>query len=336
MPKISVCMHTASNDNFLSEQGINSAVQMYVDCLNNQTFKDFEFILIDANYKYNKDAFKNIKTNFIFKHVPIHFDHLYWRNQNLVFISSAKNTGILYADGELLVTVDDAEIFPDFLLEKYWKYYSEKNIFMCAAHKRLKNIANESGRILFPINGETYINDSRLDGRVYLPMPTSWTYAGTSYSLKMALELNGFNEKMDGCKSLEDCEFGIRIGNNGGTFMYDPNAYFYILDHINNAEKPNYDTEMEQGFNPGTNNIGTVIVKENYGFCMVAQAMKIIKANISPVSINELHIINEATKKYRKFEINLADKDTQIWLNTPNFDLVKQRAELRSSLDWKW
>jgi hypothetical protein len=64
--------------------------------------------------------------------------------------------------------------------------------------------------------------------------------------------------------------------------------------------------------------------------------MKTIKANIAPVSINELNIINEATKKYRKFEINLADKDTQIWLNTPNFDLVKQRDELRSSLDWKW
>lgn len=333
-PKISVCMHTASRDNFLKGIGVNSALDMYIYFMNKQSFKDFEFILIDGHYEENRDEFSKIKTDFIFKHVPIHDDHRYWYDMGVVHISSIKNTGILYADGELLVTVDDAEIFPSNILEGYWNYYKNKGLYLCAAHKRVKVSANLLDIDGFNLNGEIYVNDSRWreDCSIVVPMPSTWTYAGTSYSLEDALKLNGFNEKMDGCKSLEDVEFGMRLEVLGRTFAYDTSLFIVIPDHSNSSH--HYDKTSLEDY--GVEEIKNVVCKENYGFCLMAITNKVFEANKRPLSFDELVIINDATKKFQKFSLDLHNKDTKIWLDTPNFNLTEQREELRSSDLWKW
>ena len=64
-----------------------------------------------------------------------------------------------------------------------------------------------------------------------IPKNGTWTYAGTSFSLEDALIMNGFNEKMDGCKSLEDCEFGSRLQMLERSFVSDKEGIVYIVDH---------------------------------------------------------------------------------------------------------
>jgi hypothetical protein len=323
-PKISLIIHTASADNMLQkEHNIDSMFQMYIDCLEQQTFKDFEFILVDGKYDENKESFKNIKTSFVVKHVPIHDNHRYWFDKNLVHISSIKNTGLLYADGELCISVDDAELFHDKLLDMYWYYY-QSGFLMNSLFKRFKTISvNALKRVNMPILGEEYNNDPRfnyLKNENLIHSHGDLLYAGTSFTLNSAIKLNGFNEKMDGCKSLEDVEFGIRLQLLGHKFVMDRRGFVYIIDH--SAEY--------------SNKIENIITKENYGFIQMLYAGSSIIANKVNLTKNELDIINQATIKYRKKEINYNSEDTTYWLNTPNFNLEKEREELRSSSDWRW
>lgn len=109
--KISLMIHTASHDAFLNNQGIKSYFTSLLKNLSRQTLKEFELIYIDTFYDNNKDFFNSLNSGlpFILKHVPIHEKHRYWYDKGYVYISAAKNTGLLYADGELVITCDDAE-----------------------------------------------------------------------------------------------------------------------------------------------------------------------------------------------------------------------------------
>lgn len=335
--KITVMLHTASPDNFLSHQGIESAIQMYVDCLEAQTFKDFEFVFVDSFYETNKEKVEQIDTTFQLKHVPIHKDHRYWYDQNLVYISSAKNTGILYTDGELIVSFDDAELFPETLLQAYWNYY-QSGLFMHALHKRLKSVNTENGRVKIPIGGEVYVNDSRYSKNFIETKHQmgNWLYAGTSYSLEAALRLNGFNEKMDGCKSLEDCEFGTRMAIAGYRFVCHKEKCLFILDHVNASRKPSFDGQPSEELNPGSDQVKTIVVKENYGFIKAAIKRRNFRANTERIPQNDLRVIEEATRHYQNFSINYNKPEVKAWLDTPNFDLRKQREKLRDSSEWRW
>ncbi|RDJ35494.1 MAG: glycosyltransferase family 2 protein [Crenarchaeota archaeon] len=346
MPKISLMIHTASFDDFLKNQGINSYFESLIDNLERQTFKDFEFIYIDTFYEDNKDRFASYPSSFCVKHVPVHPNHRYWYDLGYVYISAAKNTGILYADGELLVTCDDAEFFPDNLLEKYWKYY-EIGHLLHAHHKRMTRINTHDGKLTFPIEGDIYVNDHRFNhvknGGYYPHKHGTWLFAGTSFPLAEALLLNGFNERMDGCKSLEDCEFGTRLALTGLKFLLDHDGYIYILDHQSYGNEtatfgPDGPATSPKPHETKKKDIKNLIAIENHGFCCCANELREIKANAKPLTEKHWEIIQRETLKYRNFD-PLAPENKEnldIWTKTPTFDLKKERKALRNSPDWKW
>lgn len=341
--KISLMIHTASSDNFLINQGIPSYFKALIENLNRQTFKDFELIYIDTYFESNKSSFSSMPSSFKIKHVPIHHNHRYWFDLGYCYISAAKNTGILYADGELLITCDDAEFFPDNLLEKYW-CYKECGYLMHSLHKRMKSIDLIDGKIKYPINGDIYINDHRFNAAkeskgVKYHKAGSWTFAGTSFRLKDALILNGFNEKMDGCKSLEDCDFGGRLALLGNQFAMDVDGFLYILDHKSyGATTTGQDGQVTVAEEIINKKIDNFIAVENYGMLRCAEELFDIEANKKPINDKQLAIIKRETIKYRNFD-PLAPENKEkfdIWIKTPNFSLKQERIELRKSKDWKW
>jgi len=349
--RISFIIHTASCDNFLENQGISSYFLAVVENLKRQTLKEFEFIYVDTFYEDNKEKFGSIipRLPFIVKHVPIHENHRYWYDKGYVYISAAKNTGILYADGELVISCDDAEFFPDDLLQIYWNHYKSGHC-MLGMHKRMKNIKASNGMIDFPISGEIYINDHRLKNLsqdVYKHRNGSWAFAGTSFGLKDALILNGYNEKMDGCKSLEDCDFGDRLIQLGVNFVLDKNGFFYILDHTSYTEykeKTNWEVGEDcqnqncQDVTKMKKKIDNLIAIENYGMLLCGRELYEMRANSNPIADKHLEIIRRETLKYRKFDI-LDESNREklnIWLGTPNFDLKQEREQLRKSKEWRW
>jgi len=349
--RISFIIHTASCDNFLENQGINSYFFSVVENLKRQTLKEFEFIYVDTFYEDNKEKFSNIIPTlpFIIKHVPIHPNHRYWYDKGYVYISAAKNTGILYADGELLISCDDAEFFPDDLLQRYWNHYKNGH-FMLGMHKRLENIKTSNGMIDFPISGKTYINDHRLKNLsqpVYNHRNGSWAFAGTSFSLKDALIINGYNEKMDGCKSLEDCDFGDRLVQLGVNFTLDENGFFYILDHTSYTdykEKTNWEVGEDcqkqncQDVTKMKKKIDNFIAIENYGMLICGRELYEMRANSNKIGDKHLEIIKRETLKYRNFDIFSESnrEKLNVWLGTPNFDLKQERDQLRNNKEWRW
>ena len=336
--RISLMIHTASADWFLKNQGIDSYFTALLDCLGQQTFQSFELVYVDANHEINREKFAELVRRYPFtvKHVPVHHEHRYWFDKGFCFIAAAKNTGILYADGELLVTCDDAEFFPTNMLQRYWDHYRDGR-YMHALHKRLRSIVTDNGLIRYPISGDEYVNDHRWkrlgsDG-LFHHRHGSLCFAGTSFSLGDALVLNGFNERMDGCKSLEDCDFGNRLRILGRSFVMDRNdGYLHILDHSSYGEIETTVADGQETALPpvALKKIGNYIAVENHGMLRCAIELQDYVANKHPLTPQHLEIIQRDTIYYRKFDPLAADLAEQfaVWRATPTFDLRKQREEI--------
>lgn len=348
--KISVIIHTASPDSFLTVQGITSYFAAVVRCLSWQTFTDIELVYVDAYHEENRESFSRVQAPFQIKHVPVHADHRYWYDLGYTYISAAKNTGILYAGAELLVFFDDAEFFPEHLLASYWHHH-EHGQFMHALHKRMRTIDTAAGYPLKPIAGDVYMNDHRWKNvrntGIYRHQHGSIVFAGTSVSLDAALEINGFNERMDGCKSLEDCDFGSRLVMSGKRFALDFNGYLYILDHPSYADV-SCAWEVPAGYTDDIQatklaptvkrKIENFIAVENYGVLRASEILFDTVANTGTLDTRSWDIIRQETLKYRGFDV-LAEENREkleIWKGTPTFDLRAQRTALRASADWRW
>lgn len=330
-PKISITVRTASKDDFLACQGITSAFESLLWCLEHQTFWDFEFIYVDTYYEQNRERFAAVRTSLPVKHVPVHQDHRYWYDQGWAYMTAATNTALLYADGELFISIDDAEFFDSDLLMRYWKYY-QQGACMHAAHRHASRIdTNHGGKPRLPISGDIRVIDNRakhVKQPVTVHKAGSWLYAGKSFTLEDALKLNGFNERLDGCSTLEDSEFGARLMKLGRKFTYDLDGCVYIVEHPSYVNDDPTAKRISRNF----------IAIENYGLIDCVNQLGKLVANRDPITDEELQIINAATLKYRKFDI-FSDENAErlaIWKAVPTFDLRKQREELRKSPDWKW
>ncbi len=351
MPKISFMIHTASADWFLYSQGIPSYFAALCNNLSHQSFTDFELIYVDTFHEENLDKFKEISAGLPFqvKHVAVHKEHRYWYDQGYCYIAAAKNTGILYADGELCVSCDDAEFFPATFLGRYWEHYLQGHLTH-ALHKRLRSVRVAASAPEMPIQGDEYVNDHRWKhlegGQSKAHRHGTWLYAGASFSMANALDLNGYNERMDGCKSLDDCDFGNRLRVLGCRFMLDKDAFAYILDHGSYADmdngqwpaEPSQDVQSRKMPLISKKKIDNLIAVENHGMLRCAIELMDYIANKQPLSKQHLDIIQADTIKYRGFDpLAPANKEKfDIWLRTPTFDLRAQREELRRSPEWKW
>ena len=324
--KISFMIHTASEDTFIEEStGWGSYFNAVTTCLKDQEFKDFEFVYIDTYYEDNKDRFAEIieKLPYPVKHVPIH--HQYWYAQGYTYISTAKNTGIYHAEGELLVTCDDAQLYNPEFLGVYWKRYQE-GVFCHAHYKYLKDFKHDNGKILYPLSGTPSKNGANVGGDhrnkdgldVLYHSYGCWLWAGSSFTLEDALTLNGFNERMDGAKGLEDGEFGFRLQLLGRKFVYDKNAAMHILDHE-------------------TYTIGKKKVRENLalnaGIYYCTEKYSLMEANKHPYTQEQLDYIREGAIKFNDFDANSPELKEKYdrWMNTPAFNLRTERKKRKYS-----
>ncbi len=115
---------------------------------------------------------------------------------------------------------------------------------------------------------------------------------------------------MDGNKSLEDCEFGMRMARIGCRFILDKEGFVYILDHT---------SYTDQTKNP----IQNFIAVENFGMLRCGVELHENIANrpareaLTPL---HLEIIQRETLKYRKFD-PIGTPEFEVWKQTPSFDL---------------
>ncbi len=194
MIKMSVCMGTARADYAMPFYPEMHIFDYTLAALREQTFRDFEFVVCDILYDQRKDYFKDHSDFFLVKHIPIKPN--IWTPNELFAISTTKNTCAMFAEGEIIVFIDDCISFSKHYLKNIYSLVSDKN---CVSN-------------LYQIyKGEKLIfSDLRSVG------PSKNCYGNIALTMDNFLKLNGFDEGYDGGKGFEDTDLGYRLTRGFG------------------------------------------------------------------------------------------------------------------------
>lgn len=201
MIKASVCTITKRREPLIHKM---------IELLNNQTCLDFEYILVDGYYSQRKDSmlkmFEELNPEFPIRYVPDKPSR--WRGKRPA-LSSARNTYMIWARGERIISIDDccANMCPD-LVERilYW------------------------GKKGYAVTGSWY-DKYGWEGRHKVTLKAKaidagWFYGAIcSFALEDILRVNGYEELLDGEQGQEDCDLGIRFSRIGVEIIYDPDVW---------------------------------------------------------------------------------------------------------------
>lgn len=289
--------------------------------LKNQTFKDFEYIIVDGYWQYRKDYVRDLcKRSGILNrvtHIPDKPSR--WKGKRPA-LSNARNTALIFADGENIVFHDDNCKIPPDWLERHYKWLSQGDVVAgnwCSY---------ESEGVVGPYGWEHRNKIKKEPGTV----SGGWLYGGNfSFPLGVGININGFEEELDGELGQDDLNFGIRAERKGYKIMYDPGC---SLEYIISSHKllMSYESdywkgkELEEGtnFEPKKRTLGDgkkhfsnewhtqKLLKDSrrylpYGNCFsLAEVRYILRAIGGCVSINYCgdNIENNIQRFYKELE----------------------------------
>lgn len=210
-----------------------------LESLKKQTFphKDFEYIIVDGYYHRRKDEvaklIKDMNLDFPVLHIPDKASR--WKGQRPC-ISNARNTVIIFANGKYIVHADDCCKMKDNWLERHSMWLKE-GYLSAGGWIGCQDITLD-GKC---IEG-TYGPEQRLKMmNVPLLVDNRMLYGGNfGYPLEAALDINGFDEYLDGELGQDDVDFGIRLARKGYRTIFDPFCMveYYLMTH-------NYDKMVE-------------------------------------------------------------------------------------------
>ncbi|GAF73614.1 unnamed protein product, partial [marine sediment metagenome] len=245
-----------------------------IESLRYQTFKDFEVIVVDSlqehrTHMFDGEPFSEIP--FPVKHVPVHPNHRFWLNHRRFNASGAMNTGFLYAEGELVVKIDDCCQFGPDLLERMWKEYQSGH-FPMVMHTRYRGGKQAYFDKEYKEKGYEVEKHVTAAGSPPAPMTQSkaqkekvlkvlseiypdgapvrdsrWRrveaaggritgekdqfYGYSGFSLDAALKINGFDELLDGDSTQMDVDFGVRLWMAGYQTMFILDTGMWVIEH---------------------------------------------------------------------------------------------------------
>jgi len=188
-----------------------------LDSLYTQTFEPDEFEVLLC-HKYPDDV-KGIEKRYkdfnlrIIKEKPSIWHEL---GDEYRTVNNIRNGGILEAQGELLLFLDDYTIFNHDLLEKAWNAYQNGYYITARGMRRIRYNPDAKST-------ETPTRKSIVDKGIYssynfnhtkegdiIPNSATWTYC-CSVSLEETLYINAFDEIWDGNFGGTDQDFGRRL-----------------------------------------------------------------------------------------------------------------------------
>lgn len=355
MVSMSIIMPTArGNHPIIGLPGVHM-LRPTIDSLKNQTFNDFELIIVDALYDkrqklFQGEPFHADKLPFPVRHIPIErnsiHNHRFWMDNRRWDVCGTLNTGIIHAKGELLIRVDDCSEFESDYLKKFWEGY-QSGYFPMAMHIKYLNGMPErlNKEHLYKDNEINYnisfgtdtrdlllkksygesglVRDSRYDqvkskGERMIA-PHEWYYGYSSISLEAVLKVNGYDELFDGDKSLEDVDMGSRLdmaGYNDKTFL---DVDHQVIEH----EHAGPDIMIDGWLKP---------IKCNYAIYLMNRNKNRWKANSGVLDNDDIRFIVEESLKPpcsptpNFYDGNCSGTWWDMWLNNrPVFDLREER-----------
>ena len=245
MPKISVITITA-RDLRLSKQ---------VEALSRQTFQDFEWIVVD-----DKRDEHQIVAPFPFKHIYPKVVRTYTAH------NEANNTGLIHAQGELVILMSDYMIYGSGVLAEHWRIYQKypkSFVASTAIHAGIDTF--EVSEIDTKFTKEQDIRRSQvlpqvqyyevLEPGVYrFPgrrANRGWYGKNDSAPLSAFLDLNGLDELLDGGRYDSDAQMGERFYNYGYRYIFTEHTIAIETDHLGLAKEcmkfvPDYHKYIEE------------------------------------------------------------------------------------------
>ena len=197
MSKISVICCTARK-----EAGIKEMLKS----LEKQTYKDFEFVLVDKAWESRDEDFIVMlnDTSVNCKYIKDKSEH------GFVSIASARNLAVDNSSGEWIVSVDDRTLFYSNTLELHAQAIDE-------GWDAMAGFSDFHHEGIFADK-----EPDKEDKRAEHPNAGNGPYASShfygyhmGFSKKAWAKVRGFDETYDGVYGWEDVDFGIRLGNAG-------------------------------------------------------------------------------------------------------------------------
>jgi glycosyltransferase involved in cell wall biosynthesis len=243
-------------------------LDVLLESLKHQTFKDFELVIVDGIYKYRKSLVEKIKSNYDFPIIHVE------PTKNTFPIGcccNSSNTGIINCSADLLLIITDYTYLPANCVEKHVKFHTDnpqENLgYMCPHQYKLVPELNpnfvtyknplmdaqlyaadlESGKLnefLFSTFKEPFSQDpenlpldsmGNADTKLFMTAGPADQNAfnGKNESLKIsaALKINGYDEDLDGTHCWQDNVFSdMLVKKLGFTWIVDPNNKVYIVN----------------------------------------------------------------------------------------------------------
>jgi len=178
---------------------------------------EWEFVLID-DYGDRWDEVKKYAEANGVRTKYLHSKPAHWKTNRQ--IANARNTGLIYADGELIIFFDDYMWVPPDWVKSHWDSYCATKGATIARVKAAKYRAAVRTEEDLEVMG-----DDERHGWVRAHQPStyemaSWFYTfNASAPLGAIVEINGFDEEFD-ATSEEDIDMGLRLYRNGVKFAF--------------------------------------------------------------------------------------------------------------------
>jgi len=218
MPKISIIIPTYNRSNLLTTT---------IDSVLNQTYKDFELIIIDDG---STDNTKQIVENLKQKDNRIIYEY----QNNSGGPASPKNTGIKIAKGEYIAFLDDDdEWFPE-KLEKQIKIFEE--------NEDIAIVSCDS--VVVSDKNETKVKTSKIDNyNLNKLLIKNSIFTGTVFIKASSIKKKLFDKNLN---FLEDWDMWIRILSDNDKIKFIPEILFkYKIGNQNTTKKINLLKKIE-------------------------------------------------------------------------------------------
>lgn len=209
------------------------------ETLEAQTFKDFEWVVVDKLYDQRKDVVSEYM-----KDSPLNFKHVPEPPKDKGYnLAKADNAGIKNSSGELLVWLQDFILIPQDGLEKYWGLYVQHpDAMYSGVDGRFSLISAGDMHINDPIdvlrgNGWShgridYVNQRTHRNEIYQSYdPYEFELNWAAFARTVAEDIGGFNEEFDHGFAYDNTEFAFRALQMNKELWIDATNYAEAINH---------------------------------------------------------------------------------------------------------
>mgnify|MGYP006278242301 CR=1 FL=1 len=225
-------------DNPLIDDAYEFMIKNYFDCdsfieptiksLIDSEFQDFELIIVHRHPEVIKDVVSKYTNKIKIKLIKEKWSPWHDLEGSYPTISNAINTGVIWADGDIIVSTDDCVIFPPKLLGELSEY-----IVMPKAIKYYIIDDYVDAHNTVWVKKDKYrdiLKEENLIRKVWGEWNLLYGYCVVIPTNEM-LKLNGFNESLDGAMGEEDGEFSIRVKERFDTERLPATNPIYMFGH---------------------------------------------------------------------------------------------------------